>query len=196
MPQLKIDENNHLHYSIIQGDVESPCLVFLHEGLGCEAMWKGFPERLCEATGCPGLIYDRLGYGDSSPLPRAHTVHYMHDYALKELPRLLEAVIPGKAFILSTFDRHFIPERLDLLHIFAPLTVTKTRRVKTVRPHCRFNKAIKKNSTTKNCTSWIMKRLGTLSSCPYITSLESYISRIKIGLDVFFYPSIGWQGHK
>lgn len=40
-----------------------PYLVFLHEGLRCEAMWEGFPEVLCKTTGCRGLVYDRLGYG-------------------------------------------------------------------------------------------------------------------------------------
>ncbi|WP_084692729.1 alpha/beta fold hydrolase [Thalassomonas actiniarum] len=77
-----------------------PYLVFLHEGLGCQAMWKGFPELLCRATGCPGLVYDRLGYGQSSPLTQTRTIDYMHDYARQELPRVLEAVIPGKTFIL------------------------------------------------------------------------------------------------
>ncbi len=80
--------------------MDNPYLVFVHEGLGCEAMWKRFPELLCKTTGCPGLIYDRLGYGRSSPLDRAHTIHYMHEYALTELPKLLETVIPNMGFIL------------------------------------------------------------------------------------------------
>ncbi|MCF7975085.1 MAG: alpha/beta hydrolase [Phycisphaerae bacterium] len=100
MPTLNIDKNYDLHYSLIQGDLDRPCLVFLHEGLGCEAMWEGFSELLCKTTGCAGLVYDRLGYGKSSPLTHAHTVHYMHDYALKELPTLLETVMPGRPFIL------------------------------------------------------------------------------------------------
>jgi pimeloyl-ACP methyl ester carboxylesterase len=100
LPKLTIDENYSLNYNRIQGEMDKPCLVFLHEGLGCEAMWGSFPELLCKATGCPGLIYDRLGYGNSFPLGRAHTVHYMHEYALTELPKLLETVCPGTAFIL------------------------------------------------------------------------------------------------
>ena len=100
MPELNIDENHSLNYNLIHGVKGKPYLVFLHEGLGCEAMWEDFPELLCKTTGCPGLIYDRLGYGRSSPLHRAYTVHYMHDYALKELPTLLETVIPDTPFIL------------------------------------------------------------------------------------------------
>lgn len=63
-------------------------------------MWKGFPELLCKTTGCPGLVYDRLGYGKSSPLMHTRTIHYMHDYALSELPALLDHVIPDSPFIL------------------------------------------------------------------------------------------------
>src|SRR5262249_41801836 len=42
-------------------------LVFLHEGLGCIEMWRDFPQNLCDATRCPGVVYDRTGYGGSSP---------------------------------------------------------------------------------------------------------------------------------
>ena len=80
--------------------MDKPYLVFLHEGLGCEAMWKGFPKLLCKTTGCRGLVYDRLGYGKSSPLNQKRTLHYLYEYALKELPKLLETVIPDTPFIL------------------------------------------------------------------------------------------------
>ena len=85
MAFLTLNDNQQLYYSRIAGadqqNTSLPVLVFLHEGLGCHAMWKGFPEALCQQTGCPGLVYDRIGYGQSSPLPRERTVHYMHDYA-------------------------------------------------------------------------------------------------------------------
>ena len=101
MPNLKIDQNHRLHYQLIQGNTTLPYLVYLHEGLGCTDMWGDFPEALCAATGCPGLVYDRLGYGKSSPLKDTkRTVHYLHEYALQELPKLLECVIPQKPFIL------------------------------------------------------------------------------------------------
>ncbi len=100
MPSLKITNTYSLHYQLIQGSRAKPCLVFLHEGLGCTAMWKSFPQQLCTATGCPGLIYDRLGYGRSSPLTHTRTIQYIHDYAQKELPVLLEKVIPATPFIL------------------------------------------------------------------------------------------------
>lgn len=47
-------------------------LVLLHEGLGCVALWKEFPEALNRATGLPVLAYSRAGYGFSQAddLPR------------------------------------------------------------------------------------------------------------------------------
>ena len=73
---------------------ELPCLVFLHEGLGSVAMWKDFPQALCEACGLPGLVYSRPGYGQSSP--RDSNDHwqndFMHRQALEVLPSLLDAL--------------------------------------------------------------------------------------------------------
>lgn len=100
LPNLEIDNNKSLYYQLIKGDITKPYLIFLHEGLGCLAMWKDFPALLCRTTGCPGLIYDRVGYGKSSPLNHTRTIHYLHEYALHELPTLLDAVIPGTPYIL------------------------------------------------------------------------------------------------
>jgi len=46
---------------------DAPLIVFLHEGLGCVAMWRDFPQRLCDACGCRGLVYSRYGFGRSTP---------------------------------------------------------------------------------------------------------------------------------
>jgi len=89
-----------LHYQLIEGDSRKPLLVFLHEGLGCIGMWKEFPKRLCAATGCPGLVYDRQGYGLSSPQPAQRTIHYLHQSALSELPALVERLAPGRQHIV------------------------------------------------------------------------------------------------
>lgn len=100
MPNLNLNQEQTLYYRKIDGDLKKPCLVFIHEGLGCEKMWKTFPEELCELTGCSGLIYDRIGYGQSTPLVKKRTVHYLHHYAFDELPIVLEKVIPNKLYIL------------------------------------------------------------------------------------------------
>jgi len=65
-------------------------LVFLHEGLGCIEMWRDFPQKLCDATRCNGIVYDRTGYGRSSPWPADPGVHYMEIEADRVLPHLLE----------------------------------------------------------------------------------------------------------
>ena len=64
-------------------------LVFLHEGLGCIEMWRDFPQRLCDALSCNGLVYDRTGYGRSSPWPRDPGLRYMELEADEVFPRLL-----------------------------------------------------------------------------------------------------------
>lgn len=55
-----------------------PVLVFLHDSLGCVQLWRDIPAQLAEATGCNVLVYDRVGYGKSSPmLTYERPVNYM-----------------------------------------------------------------------------------------------------------------------
>jgi pimeloyl-ACP methyl ester carboxylesterase len=72
----------------------APLMVFLHEGLGSVAMWRDFPQRLCEALGCRGLVYSRPGYGRSTPraAEEAWDVDFMHRQADEVLPALLDAL--------------------------------------------------------------------------------------------------------
>jgi pimeloyl-ACP methyl ester carboxylesterase len=100
MPTLRLDANRKIAYQQIRGDADKPVLIFLHQGLGCMAMWKQFPQALCRRLGYPGLVYDRQGYGLSSPLAEARTIHYMHAYALDELPKVIERLLPQKPFVL------------------------------------------------------------------------------------------------
>ncbi|MBX3588190.1 MAG: alpha/beta hydrolase [Ramlibacter sp.] len=75
-----------------------PPLVFLHEGLGSVALWQGrdgfWPEAVCAATGRPGLVWSRRGYGQSDPVPDVRGAgrlqpDYMHREAWEVLPALL-----------------------------------------------------------------------------------------------------------
>ena len=102
MPKLQNDKGDYIFYELIPGDLAKPYLIYLHEGLGCTAMWRDFPKTLCSITGCPGLVYDRLGYGNSSPWDCNYrrAVHYLHEYALQELPWMLENVTTDAPFIL------------------------------------------------------------------------------------------------
>ena len=56
-------------------------IVFLHDSLGCITAWRDFPDRLCAAARREGLVYDREGFGRSSPLARPRTRRYLHDEA-------------------------------------------------------------------------------------------------------------------
>jgi len=67
----------------------APAIVFLHEGLGSVAMWRDFPQRVADATGCEAIVYSRAGYGRSGPATLPRTVRYMHDEGLTVLPALL-----------------------------------------------------------------------------------------------------------
>jgi pimeloyl-ACP methyl ester carboxylesterase len=69
---------------------DAPTIVFLHEGLGCLAMWSDFPDRLSSATGCGALVYSRMGYGASKPVREPRPVRFMHDEALDVLPAVIE----------------------------------------------------------------------------------------------------------
>lgn len=69
---------------------EAPTIVFLHEGLGCAGMWRGFPGRVAAASGCGALVYSRLGYGASDPVAGPRPVRFMHDEALDVLPAVIE----------------------------------------------------------------------------------------------------------
>ena len=75
------------------GTARAP-LVFLHEGLGSVAMWRDYPQQLCDALGVRGLVYSRPGYGQSTP--RATDEHwapdFMHRQAHEVLPALLQAL--------------------------------------------------------------------------------------------------------
>ena len=79
-------------------------LVFLHEGLGCAAMWKDFPARLSAATGLGALVYSRRGYGASDPFFGPRPVSYMHDEALDVLPAVLDAAGVREAILIGHSD--------------------------------------------------------------------------------------------
>lgn len=88
MPRISA-AGHSLEYARIDGN--EPALVFLHEGLGSIRLWRDFPAKVAQATGCRALVYDRYGYGNSDVLREARVgMEFMHDGALNELPELLE----------------------------------------------------------------------------------------------------------
>ncbi|MEC8981766.1 MAG: alpha/beta hydrolase [SAR324 cluster bacterium] len=67
----------------------APTLVFLHEGLGCVSLWKDFPQKLANKTGCGALVFSRLGYGKSASCELPRALDFMHHEALGDLPEIL-----------------------------------------------------------------------------------------------------------
>jgi pimeloyl-ACP methyl ester carboxylesterase len=84
--------------------LERTTLIFLHEGLGCIEMWRDFPQRLCDALQCEGVVYDRTAYGRSSPWPTDPGVHYMEIEADEVLPRLLAALAIEDCVLIGHSD--------------------------------------------------------------------------------------------
>jgi pimeloyl-ACP methyl ester carboxylesterase len=82
----------------------APAMVFLHEGLGSVSMWRDFPQRVADATGCEAFVFSRHGYGKSTPISEPRGVRYMHDEALVTLPALLDALGVDAPFLFGHSD--------------------------------------------------------------------------------------------
>ena len=78
-------------------------IVLLHEGLGCVAMWRDFPETLARATGLGVFAWSRFGYGRSDPALLPRPISYMHDEA-QLLPRVLDAAGVRRCALLGHSD--------------------------------------------------------------------------------------------
>jgi pimeloyl-ACP methyl ester carboxylesterase len=104
MPHLRITEHQLECEWYGPRPDQAPTLVFLHEGLGCMAMWKDFPQRVVEATGYDALVYSRAGYGKSDPIELPRPVRFMHDEALITLPEVLNAFEIREAILVGHSD--------------------------------------------------------------------------------------------
>lgn len=94
-----------IEYRVIPGPVsERPPLVFLHEGLGCTALWRDFPDKVARELDVPALVYSRFGYGNSAALNRARTPRYLHEEALDILPQILDRVGIERPLLIGHSD--------------------------------------------------------------------------------------------
>ena len=131
--ELSIDgQPQRIEYGWINaGRAGAPLMVFLHEGLGSRAMWKNFPQALCDAAGVRGIVYSRPGYGRSTPRPAREKwpVDFMHRQAQRVLPALLaDLAVAEPVWLFGNSDGASIallfaaalPERVAGLVVAAP----------------------------------------------------------------------------
>ncbi|BBU32113.1 alpha/beta hydrolase (plasmid) [Burkholderia sp. THE68] len=84
-----------IEYRWLNADrADAPIALFLHEGLGSIALWKGWPQMLCDRLNCRGLVYSRPGYGRSTARrpEEKWPVEFLHVQAHDVLPALLDAL--------------------------------------------------------------------------------------------------------
>ena len=74
------------------GPDTAPTIVLLHEGLGCVALWRDFPQRLADATGWGVFAFSRVGYGQSDPAVLPRPLDYMTREAIDVLPEVLDQI--------------------------------------------------------------------------------------------------------
>ncbi len=93
-------------------------LLFLHEGLGSVALWRDWPQQLCDQTGRSGWVFSRRGYGGSETIadvrgPRRQQngkwvgrlpVDYMHTEAWSTLPALCAVLTLQQPVLIGHSD--------------------------------------------------------------------------------------------
>ena len=122
---------------------DAPVMVFLHEGLGSVAMWKNFPDTLCQHLNTRGLVYSRPGYGASTPraTDEQWDVDFMHQQATDILPALLQALNINRPWLFGHSDGGSIallfaanfPEALAGAIVIAPHIFVEDISVSSIR---------------------------------------------------------------
>jgi len=81
-----------------------PTIVFLHDSLGSVQLWRDFPEKLAAETECNILVYDRLGYGQSFPMPTYERENNYMETEADVLNDLLEVLSIREAMLFGHSD--------------------------------------------------------------------------------------------
>jgi pimeloyl-ACP methyl ester carboxylesterase len=85
------------------GAGDRPTLVLLHEGLGCVALWKDFPDRLAKKTGFGVFLWSRGGFGRSDPVPLPRPLDYL-DRETAMLATVLNAAGVSRTVLVGHSD--------------------------------------------------------------------------------------------
>jgi pimeloyl-ACP methyl ester carboxylesterase len=143
----------------------APTLVFLHEGLGCVALWRDFPRRVAAALDWPAIVYSRAGYGRSTPWKTPPAPDFMHRAAREELPRVLEALAVERPVLVGHSDGGSIA----LIAATGPL---RPLAVATIAPHV-FVEPVTVDAIRRTRDAWhdegLAERLGRYHDDPAAT---------------------------
>jgi pimeloyl-ACP methyl ester carboxylesterase len=142
---VQVDEKVKLAYQLIgKTNTSLPFVIFLHEGLGSIAQWKDFPEKLCQTLGLPGLIYERYGYGYSTPLQEERASNYLDVEGNYFLPKLIEKLnLTNREIILVGHS-----DGASIALIYASLFPENVKLVVSMAAHV-FNEQISVDSIKK-----------------------------------------------
>lgn len=121
-------------------DARGTTIVMLHEGLGSIALWRDFPSRVAERTGCGVLVYSRYGHGNSDKLAEKRPVEFMHHEGEVVLPELLGKLGIANPILLGHSDGGSIalifagryPQRPRALILEAPHVFVEDRSLASI----------------------------------------------------------------
>lgn len=159
---------------------QKPLVVFLHEGLGSVSLWRDFPKRFCDAFNVRGLVFSRMGYGQSTPRkPSQHwAADFMHQQAIDFLPAYFESLGIDTEHDSPILFGHSDGATIAL--IYAATYPNRVRRVIVLAPHI----------MVEDITIKSIREAKIAYETPS-TQLKAKLSRYHADVDSAFY---GWSG--
>jgi len=161
---------------------DAPVIVFLHQGLGCTAMWKDFPEKMSVAAGAVVLVYDRLGYGKSESVAAPRDLDFLRHEADIILPGLLHSLnISQPVCLYGHSDGATIALLASALH------PQRVQAVVAEAPHVVIEEVTTEGLNTVN-KLWIN---GELRESLQKYHAENTVSMVESWLEVWLQPGAG-----
>ena len=102
MPYLDVNSTRLYYHWAGEFDPARETVVFLHDGLGATSSWRNLPEQITAAHHLNALVYDRHGYGQSSP--RSDFPYQFMEGEVPVLEALLDALKLEKVHLVGHSD--------------------------------------------------------------------------------------------